>query len=410
MAIFVSYTDLFGYFRTVLEHFEPLVHRGPCLTALSEISLKKLSQTQRQRHKRFLRMREKRRSTRLSPSIGHGQAIVARDRFRNARAALPAIQMNFDRRPGYATFIPPKLFSLSKNFSETLAFIYDFKMHFSRRKPLMCEDGISRRTYAEFAEIESIEPGAGLVLAAEIHRYSQTRPGKIQVHDHQWNAGVRDYFVDAGLFELLSIDPHDIEPRGSPGSRKTLRYQSGLKSNGNDVKALRQRLQDLAGQPVGGRILVYNAIAEALKNVEHAYPRWFRSWPYTSSRRWWTSGFWDPSSKTVGLQLYDQGAGIPRTLPRQTQFRKLLKILDPERNDSGLIAAAMEYGRTSTGQSGRGKGLAEMADWIESSGSGFLRILSGRGEVTYKPGGAISKREYDATFDGTLVQWELSLA
>lgn len=117
----------------------------------------------------------------------------------------------------------------------------------------------------------------------------------------------------------------------------------------------------------------------------------------------------DPS-KTVGLQLYDQGAGIPATLPKQTYFPRLLRKFDPEGSDAGLIAAAMEYGRTSTGQKGRGKGLAEMTDWIESSKSGFLKILSGAGEVTYRPGRKITRRNYNAPFCGTLVQWELTLA
>ncbi len=375
------------------------------------IILKKLSEKQRLRHKRLMQKRLKSQTIRFSASEGHGQAIEARNRFRTARRLLPKIHMDFERRPGYATFLPPKLFSLSENYEETLSFIYDFKIHFSRRKPLICEDGVSRQTYAEFSEIETLGSGAGLVLAAEIHRYSQTRPGKIKVQDHQWAEGVRNYFIDTGLFNLLRIDPHEIQARSRISEkREALRYQSGRTLEGKDVAELRRRLQELAGQPVGKRVLVYNAIAEAFKNVDHAYPRWFRSWPYPSSHRWWTSGFWEPSSKTVGLQLYDQGAGIPRTLPRQSQWPRLLRLMEPERSDSGLIAAAMEYGRTSTGQQGRGKGLAEMADWIESSGSGFLRILSGQGEVTYRPGRIITRRDFDANFDGTLVQWELSLA
>lgn len=399
----------FGYFGLMLALWAPFIQ--PCGLLLSTFgaTLKKLSEKQRKRHCRLMRKKARGKSFRATMSVAHGQAILARDRFRSARSKLPKITMNFDQRPGYATFIPPKIFSLSENYKETLAFIYDFRLHFSRRKPLMCNDGVTRSVYAEFAEIERLGPGAGLVLAAEIHRYSQTRPGKVVVHDHLWNDAVRSYFLDAGLFDLLGIDPHEIATHGEESTRQTLRYQSGRTSDGKGVKELRQRLERLAGQPVGRRVLVYNAIAEALKNVDHAYPRWFRSWPYPSSRRWWTSGFWDPSSRTVGLQLYDQGAGIPRTLPRQSQFPRLLRLLEPERNDSGLIAAAMEYGRTSTGLKGRGKGLAEMADWIESSQSGFLRILSGHGEVTYRPGGAITKRENDAAFDGTLVQWELSL-
>ena len=180
-------------------------------------------------------------------------------------------------------------------------------------------------------------------------------------------------------------------------------------AQGSDAKALLDRLQTLAGQSIGTRSTVYIAIAEALANVRHAYPEWFRTWPYRTSHRWWASGFWEPTRKTVGLQLYDQGAGIPGTLPRQTYFLRLLERLSPERTDAGLIAAAMEYGRTSTGQAGRGKGLAEMADWIESSGSGFLRILSRAGEVTYRPGRKLERRNLNAEFGGTLVQWELTL-
>jgi hypothetical protein len=373
--------------------------------------LKRLSEKQRQRHIRLMQKRRRNTSTRLSPSEGFGRAKAARDRFRTARSHLPRVKMDYLRRPGYATFIPPKNFSLSENFNETLAFIYDFKAFFSRQKPLICPDGVNRNTYAEFSEIEKIGPGAGLVLAAEVHRYSQSRFGNINVHDQYWNEGVRNYFIETGLFELLRVDAHAIHSReGTSDDRKTLKFSCGRTSSGSDVTLLRKRLQELAGQPVGSRIAVYNAIAEALANIHHAYPKWFRSWPYPLSRQWWTSGFWEPSSKTVGLQLYDQGAGIPATLPRQLQWPRLLKLLEPERTDAGLIAAAMEYGRTSTGQQGRGKGLAEMADWIESSGSGFLRILSGRGEVTYRPGGRIAKRNFDANFDGTLVQWELSLA
>lgn len=274
----------------------------------------------------------------------------------------------------------------------------------------LCEDSVRRPSYAEFSQIEEIGPGAGLVLAAEIHRYAQSRP-RIAVHDEHWSENVRNYFLEAGLFELLKIDAHTIQTVGSQNpARQTLMFSSGRTTSGRDAKKLITDLQDMAGQPVGARTAVYNAIAEALANVKHAYPDEFRSWPYRTSKRWWTSGFWEPSSKTVGLQLYDQGAGIPVTLPKQTHWPKLLRLLDPEATDAGLIAAAMEYGRTSTGRGGRGKGLAEMADWIETSGTGFLKILSGRGEVTYRPGKKLTRREFDAPFLGTLVQWEVSLA
>lgn len=123
--------------------------------------------------------------------------------------------------------------------------------------------------------------------------------------------------------------------------------------------------------------------------------------------------FWAEATKTVGAQLYDHGAGIPGTLPRKLQWprvSKLLPMVDPERTHAGLIQAALAYGRTSTELRGRGKGLAEMAEWIENTGSGFLRIMSAGGCITYRPGGSVEKVNHRVPFCGTLIEWELRLA
>jgi hypothetical protein len=230
------------------------------------------------------------------------------------------------------------------------------------------------------------------------------------VHDHLWQKTVRDFFLEAGLFDLLKINPHDVPVQPSNHSgRRTLKYMAGHASRGEDASQLLARIEKLTGRSITSRPRAYAAIAEALANVFHAYPEWFSTWPYPSNNRWWASGFWDASGNRVGLQLYDRGAGIPATLPRQTYYPRILKFLEPERTSAGLIEAALEYGRTSTGQPGRGRGLAEMADWIEQTGTGFLRILSGPGQVTYRPGGKVQKRNHDVAFRGTLVEWEVTL-
>lgn len=382
---------------------EPLTMSG--LQALKKISFKQKLHALRTKH-----IREKKQKNRPSAERNSGLTQQAKEKFTTVRSRLPDINLDFEKRESFACFLPPKDFSFSRNYRETLTFMMDFRRLFAERRAHLFPDGIRRKVYAEFADIERIGPGAGLVLAAEIHRHAQDRGGRVRVHDQHWSEEVRSFFMDQGLFELLEIDPNSISSKPSSSAlRQTLKYASGKTSSGRDARELLNRLQALAGQSIGTRSTVYGAIAEALANVSHAYPAWFCSWPYRASRRWWASGFWEPTSKTVGLQLYDQGAGIPATLPRQTQYPRLLKMFDPERNDAGLIAAAMEYGRTSTGRAGRGKGLAEMADWIEISGSGFLRILSGSGEVTYRPGRRLERRKFDAPFSGTLVQWELTL-
>ncbi|HVI99423.1 MAG TPA: hypothetical protein VM657_10190 [Sphingomonas sp.] len=360
-----------------------------------------------------LNARKWRRENRRPPAaINSGRTAAAKAAFATVRAKLPSVANDTDDKEGRFIITPPKVFSLSKNYDQTLAFILDFKRLFYERKKHLCEDGIRRTAYADFSIIEHIGAGAGLALAAEVHRFSQYRGKPPRIYEHLWSESVRKYFIETGLFELLHIDPSLVSTRPSSElDRSTLKFTSGRITKGGDVKELITRLQSLAGRSLDHRPAVYAAIAEALANVSHAYPSWFRSWPYRSSRQWWVSGFWRPSGNTVGLQLYDQGAGIPATLPRQAYWPRLVGLgaLDPERTAAGLIAAALQYGRTSTGQAGRGKGLAEMANWIETTGSGFLRILSAGGEVVYRPGGKLERRNFNAPFCGTLVEWEVSV-
>lgn len=341
-----------------------------------------------------------------------GTAAWARRRadFESKRRLLPSISYDFTTYPGQGAFAPPADFSFVRNYDATLAFILDFRRLFFERRAHLFNDGIRRRVYADFAKIQTIDAGAGLVLAAEIDRYVKSRPIRHEVHDHLWQEDVRAFFHEVGLFDLLQIDPVTIKSESPHRSdRQTLPLRSGLIKSGKIAREIRDQIESLSGKKVSARPMAYTAIAEALANVGHAYPHWYRSWPWKPSRKWWTLGFWDPSRNTVGLQLYDQGAGIPATLPRQQHWPGILHLLEPERRDSGLIRAGLDYGRTSTNQPGRGKGLAEMADWIETTGSGFLRILSGAGEVTYRPGTNVDRRDFNAPFCGTLVEWEVAL-
>jgi hypothetical protein len=380
-----------------------------------ELSVKKLTGRQKlhnQRRQRYQAIRPKSRFrvNSLWLQRPRTQPDTPRQAFFRERARLPTIRMDYQCRPKHAAFLPPKVFSMSQNYEPTLAFLMDFSRIFSERKRHRTPSGKRRPYYAEFGMIEQIDPGAGLVLAAEIDSFAQTLGKPVVVHDHLWQKPVRDFFVEAGLFNLLGINAHDVPVEPSAQSdRRTLKYMAGRASRGEDASDLLSRIEKLTGRSITSRPRAYAAIAEALANVFHAYPSWFATWPYPSNNRWWSSGFWDSSGNRVGLQLYDRGAGIPATLPRQNYYWRILEFLEPERTPAGLIEAALAYGRTSTGQPGRGRGLAEMADWIEQTGTGFLRILSGGGEVTYRPGGKVEKRNHDVAFRGTLVEWEVTL-
>lgn len=336
----------------------------------------------------------------------------AREHFLSWRARLPAVAFSHSDVPGFISFSPPKNFSIYDNYEETLGFLLDFRSLFLLRPS---KNGRrSRPMYANFSIIEELDAASGLLLAAEIDRWRRTVNVRPHPQDHLWHEGVRDFFHDAGLFELLGIDPISTRSKKAIGPRRhTLPYQTGTFHEGATADQFRAELESLIGQPIGPRASVYDALSEAMTNVaHHAYPREIDLWPSPPRSRWWLGGSWQPDAKIATVQMYDQGVGIPRTLPRSRHWSEVLPILgriDRERTDAGMIEAAMDYGRTSTGQVGRGKGLAQMAEWIAVAGNGSLSILSGRGALTYLPGQRPIRRRLPVEFCGTLIEWEVHL-
>jgi hypothetical protein len=328
------------------------------------------------------------------------------------RAHLPSVKVGSSILSGHRAFYPPKKLSIYDNYSETLAFLLDFRSLFGANHP----GGVRQRQpmFADFSAIEELDAASGLLLAAEVDRWRRAVRKKPISHDHLWHENVRDFFHDAGLFDLLSIDPRTVRSTATVGpKRQTLRYQSGVKHEGRTADAFRRALENLIGKPIGPKLLVYDALSEAMTNVSnHAYPRDIPLWPSGERGRWWLGGSWQPDQNIATVQMYDQGVGIPRTLPKSRHWSQLLPIfgrIDRERTDAGMIEAAMDYGRTSTDEAGRGKGLAQMAEWISSTGNGSLRILSGKGSLTYLPGQRPVRRILPVEFRGTLVEWEVHL-
>lgn len=365
-----------------------------------------------ERQKRML-IRRSRQVSRQRNRAGLRKSVVlaARLDFQKWRGHLPSIVISPDAIPGYACFDPPSEFSLYSNFEQTLAFLLDFREVAASARRLVYK---RRRIpfYANFSVIRDIDSASGLVLAAEVDRWVRMCNGHPQSFDHLWPENVRDFFHDNGLFSLLRIDPQSTRSTTPTGGRvRPLKYETGVSVDGETANALREKLEALCGRVIGPRKKIYDALIEAMTNVgHHAYPLDIRQWPTAPRGRWWLGGSWRPDEKIVTVQMYDQGVGIAKTLPRAKHWSEVLPILgriDRERTDAGMIEAAMDYGRTSTGKEGRGKGLAQMAEWIQQTGRGSLRIMSGRGSLTYLPGNRPIRMSLPVSFGGTLVEWEV---
>ena len=78
-------------------------------------------------------------------------------------------------------------------------------------------------------------------------------------------------------------------------------------------------------------------------------------------------------------------------------------------SDGEMIKAATELFRTSTDQSGRGRGFRDMKRFVDESTDGELRVLSNRGVYHYmKADERIG--DHDRSIGGTLLEWRIRKA
>jgi len=265
-------------------------------------------------------------------------------------------------------------------------------------------------TYLDFTKVKEAGPAAALYVAAEVDRWRHFRYawGRPRVYDfHDWNPAIRRYFLDLGLFELLNVsNPPDDPP--------TMSKQLVLKMRRNhmivpeDVTALRDQLHRLCGS-VPNRLSFFDAISEAMSNVmHHAYkdpdPN---GWPRLENY-WWMTADFEPQTATLRIAFLDQGVGIPMRLPRSGLSEALVGILARlgQNDDAARIEAALEYGRTSTGQPGRGKGFHDMQMFVDGEPSNWMRVLSGQGECIYRSK-QVRPVRHAAPVVGTVVEWSL---
>lgn len=377
-----------------------------------ELKVKKLSE----RHRHHL-IRKSRRGNRksFSNSIKAERLKSFLQISKERRSKLPKASIDTQTFPKYVSFDAPENFDIYDNYEETLAFLMDVRRNFLKNSS-HGRGGIgrSRPYFANFSTIRRLNPASGLLLAAEVDRWSRTAKKKPISVDYLWPRFLRNYFEQAGLFSLLQINPQTApDENGKSDALQTIAYQSDIYTQGEVADNFRAELEQVVGEAIGPRHDVYVALSEAMANVVgHAYPEDESFWPRDIQRRWWLGGSWASDERIVTVQIYDHGVGIPATLPRSQHWSNMmpiLKSLDPERSDAGLIEAAMQYRRTSTKAKGRGKGMYQMAEWIDRTKRGSLRILSGRGSLTYLPHEAPIKRTLPVDFGGTLVEWKVRL-
>jgi hypothetical protein len=169
---------------------------------------------------------------------------------------------------------------------------------------------------------------------------------------------------------------------------------------------------------------LYDVLAEALTNVRHhAYPASYET--PESLRKWWLfSRYEAPTTEKRGnlyIAVYDIGVGIQDSLRHKLktgeivldatdQFLNLMNLNNATGIERLLLKRAIEEERSSTGLSFRGNGLPEMKDFVMSTDTGRLYIISGRAQYT-----CIASDDHSEAFNcktrfpGTLILWSIPL-
>lgn len=161
---------------------------------------------------------------------------------------------------------------------------------------------------------------------------------------------------------------------------------------------------------------LWRGVSEAVNNAhEHGYkrPRADGSGDIGPPRWWLLTQIRD---QTFTAAVCDLGCGYAATLDSEIMewFKGIIpRLRAVENGDTQAIQAAMEYGRSSTRKSERGRGSRDALALLERHGDGDLYVLSNSGYVRYscKQNNVVvrSVSPLDFSVRGTIIWWNLRL-
>lgn len=313
----------------------------------------------------------------------------------------------------YVEIILPKEMNFSTDFEMTA-------LHLNAIRKLSTVPRASkayRLSLVNFDQVRGISSSAALVLTAELSRWEDSIRKRLMPRTGGWDKKILNRLNDLGFFEIFGCAPYqstDAHPDIS-----FLKYIKGRKRS-NAHAQLKSRINDIAKVHVDKWTFLRSGLNEAVTNVgHHAYPPGCDI--LIRDQNWYLSGAYNRSSGSLKIVFYDQGIGIPRSLPASKIKEVVLRwfsdknIPNTERwSDANLLTAAMEARRTRTSQSDRGKGLQDLLDFVKKRGEGYLSVLSRKGlyKFTMKKGRKTPETKtvsFDQPINGTLIIWKVFL-
>ncbi|MBJ8442216.1 hypothetical protein [Acinetobacter junii] len=236
---------------------------------------------------------------------------------------------------------------------------------------------------------------------------------------------VNQVLYQTGILRLLKINKK-MDSTEFDDSVKCWAYASGFNSQVTEkTKDIVKNLGDQFQESIEYTRGWFKVITEAMTNSHHhAYlePR-FKKHPHqVPLKKWWL--FSKEVDGVLTVCICDLGLGIPESLKQNTididdgwfdRVRNFVKELRQKYNeDSALIKAAIEIGKTRTKLPNRGKGLSQIINELQKlpNSNVSVSILSNKGGfLTKKPQHATSILvPFSDSIHGTIITWTVQKA
>ncbi len=269
-----------------------------------------------------------------------------------------------------------------------------------------------------FDNLRKISTSAALVLTAELSKWDDTIRQRLKPIVDDWDNEILTQFYDLGFFYLFTDGFSHNTKSEEISDLKLVKYIKGKCGDNNKARILKSEINNILGKKIPKWTFLHSGLTEAITNVSHhAYPD--KSGFSKKNKNWYLTGSYNEKTKELKIVFYDQGIGIPKSLPASDIWETVLKkcvqfgfSLADQKNDEVLLKAAVQLDRTSTGELDRGKGLQDLLEFIRQRRNGYLSILSLKGLFKFSmcDGKESTKSEhFDNPVCGTLIIWSATL-
>ena len=272
-----------------------------------------------------------------------------------------------------------------------------------------------RLVSVNFDALKKISTSAALVLTAELSKWDDAIRQRLKPQIHQWDQNIVKQFYDLGFFDLFQHSPFKgVSSDDEYSGLKFVKYIKGKCGDASKTRILKAGIREVIGESVEKWTFLHSGLDEAITNVSHhAYPNECPD----GDKNWYLTGSYNQETERLKIVFYDQGVGIPNSLPASGVWEKVLTRLAKygiaeQKKDEILLKAAVEIDRTSTSENDRGRGLQDLLEFVKQRNDGHLSIISSRGLYKYtvdKGSPSVKSVHFDQKMNGTLIIWSVAL-